>query len=72
MTVFLVILGLVVYVVIGGVISGIINEEEMEAACIFAWPLLLVLGLFAALYFLAKGLGENLAKRVRKYFDKEE
>jgi hypothetical protein len=55
------IIGVLLYLFIGGVIAGIIHDEDFDFAAIFFWPLLVVFFLAILIVDALKGLGYTLA-----------
>jgi hypothetical protein len=61
-----IILGIVAYLIIGGIIAGFVNDEDLDADLIGAWP---ILCLCIPVYYIVEGvkrLGYTIANRIRK------
>lgn len=61
-----IILGIVAYLIIGGIIAGFVNNEDLDADLIAAWP---IVCLSIPVYYTVEGvkrLGYAIANRVRK------
>ena len=61
MTVIYIMLCVILYFFIGGIIAGVIHDEDMDAAAIFAWPIIVIVSLAILCFEAVKGLGYTLA-----------
>jgi hypothetical protein len=67
MIVVYIILGIVAYLIIGGIAAAIVDDEDLEVGCIVAWPLML---LTVAVYGVVQGakfIGYGTVALVKKY-----
>ena len=63
-----IILGIVVYLIIGSVLASLFGDEDLYASLLAAWPIVLVF--FVGGYLVAGllALGDIIASRIRKFF----
>lgn len=76
MTTFWIIVGIVVYIIMGGISAAAVNDEELNVIAFILWPIGLVALIVCGVYTLAKELGEWIIDAVKyaitSAFDKEE
>lgn len=75
MTTFLIILGVVVYLIIGGVFMAIVDDEDIFGLCVL-WPVFLVLIFFVGIGWGAKEIGylivNSVKRKISEYLKGEE
>ena len=63
MLVLYIILGALVYFMIGGLAAGIYNDDKYLAVFVFAWPIMLLLGLIVGIAYYPYKLGVKLNEK---------
>lgn len=75
MTTFLIIAGIILYLIIGGISAAAVDDEEVNVIAFILWPIGLVALIVCGIYTLAKKLGEYIIDAVKhtiaSVFDEE-
>ena len=66
MKLLLIILGVIIYLLIGGIVNAIVNDEEVVGLLIF-WPIFMFLTVVVALVDIFKTIGEMIVTVVYEY-----
>jgi uncharacterized membrane protein YfcA len=63
-----IILGIVAYLIIGGITAAVVDDVDLESGCIFALPIILFLVVIYGVYIGTKFVGNVIVRTLKQFF----